>query len=146
MYEIFGKLSLARDKGGITFIELMVVLLVFTVVLSASLAFAGMVGHVTGTGADISVNTGFVPTHVSVIDNTTGYQMDWYAGMPNDTAFVFTNATDGTSRAVALNNGVTPRAAVVNATTGQVTTQAGFDIGAQTSVNVNGHELIYDAH
>ncbi len=122
-------------------------LLVLVAVMAFSLATIGFaeMGNVTGTGADLTVTTGFNPSHVKVTNITNGSSMEWFKGMADDSAVKMTNATDGTGRAVILYNGITPVAAVYNGTTGQVINSPGFSIGADTDVNVLANTIYYDA-
>jgi hypothetical protein len=125
-------------------ISMLLLLLVVVMLLAAGTMGFAETGKVTGTGADLTVTTGFVPSHVRVV-NVNGSSMEWFNGMADDSAVKLTNATDGTARALTLANGITPVPAVYNATTGQVINTPGFAIGADTDVNVLANTIFYQA-
>ena len=135
-----------REATGAPFFEVLALLLVLALMATVSIAYAGMIGSVTGTGADLTVSTGLYPQYVKVVDNSTGYYMEWYKGMAADTAYKTTNAVDGTSRSFVAYNGITPLAPVINSTNGQIINTGGFIVGADPDVNVNGHTLITETH
>lgn len=114
-------------------------------IVLVGLAFAGTVGKVTGTGAEITVSTGFVPKYVKVTNIDNGSSFEWYAGMTNATAIKTTGSAIGnTSITNATANGITPYAGTKNSA-GAFTNQPGFKLGADTDVNVSGKNLHYKA-
>lgn len=132
-------------QAGLTLVEAIVTLLVICVALvgAGALAMADT-GSVAGTGTDITVNVGFTPSHVRVVNVNTGDAMEWFSGMGDDSAVKLTNATDGTSRAVIASEGITPYAGTINATTGTVLNSPGFIIGADTDINVVSNSIFYE--
>ena len=95
--------------------------------------------HLTGTGANIDVKCGFVPSKVEVqnIDSATGESLWWYKGMPNASAIKRTNTAQ--TRITTL--GITPLG-----NTASSATEQGFRIGADTDVNVSGEKIVAIAY
>jgi hypothetical protein len=89
-------------------------------------------GKVTGTGAAINVELGFIPDFVQVINYTDGDQIDiWQTGM-----------TAATS--VQINTAVSSRGTNgISAYAGDDTHKPGFTIGS--GVSENGKNLYYQA-
>jgi hypothetical protein len=79
-------------------------------------------GNVTGDGAAINVQLGWVPTYVMVSNVTDGDTVDiWHRGMADGTSVSITGAA-----ATRATNGITPYE-------GTATTRAGFTIGSGIS-------------
>ena len=133
------------DKGGLTVVEALVVLLIVMTVAFMAIgpAFA-LTGKVTGTGADITVKVGFKPSHVIATNIINGHTMEWFAGMDADSAIKLTNATDGTALSVIAYNGV----AMYNGTygsSGQIQNSPGFILGADPQINVIANDIVWEA-
>lgn len=92
-------------------------------------------GSQDGTGANIDIELGFLPSHVKVvnIESATMEQLDWYAGMANASAIKTVTGT--VARTKITTGGITP----LN------TTFQGFRIGTDGDVNVAGETLIWEA-
>lgn len=85
-------------------------------------------GVVVGTGADLNIDkVGFRPTAVKVINSDGDCFAEWIDTMPDDSAMKTIAA--GTTAQI-TSNGITPRA-------------AGFALGADTDLNVDGETVHY---
>lgn len=88
---------------------------------------APVTGAFVGTGADLSVTkVGFKPTYVRLVNIDDPVAMEHMSGMADDTAFKHIDATQSfaTSDAITL-------------------TDDGFDLGADTDMNVDGETIHY---
>lgn len=89
-----------------------------------------MRGAVVGTGADLNVRTvGFRPRSVKLINQDSADEMYWHSYMADASAFKRVAA--GTS-SVITTLGITPLA-------------AGFRLGADTDLNVDGETVLWEA-
>ena len=103
-------------------------------------------GSITGTGSTINVSLGFKPKYVKVFNTAKNVVMEWIDGMGNGKGVK--------DQDQAVNEGGTntytvgPQAVTSNgisAYDGDTSTPAGFTIGADTDLNVNGDTLYYIA-
>lgn len=85
-------------------------------------------GSYTGDGTAKTIEVGFIPDYIRVVDVTGAAVNEFFAGMADGTSY--TNATDVASGALNANNGITPFAG--NGTTGE-----GFTAGTDLSTNGN---------
>lgn len=91
-------------------------------------------GTVEGTGAAITINCGFVPLYIRIINIDGDATFEWVSGMPTVEAFKD------------LPTGVMAQMASGGITVNDYDdTSMGFSIGADTDVNVNGETLFYMA-
>jgi hypothetical protein len=80
---------------------------------------------IVGTGADLTVSKiGFCPRKIEIINRTDPGFAFWVEGMPDDS---MAKQVDGTSSFV-TSDGITP-------------TDDGFELGADTDINVDGEQL-----
>lgn len=95
-------------------------------------------GRRAGTGAAIDLELGWVPDRVTVLNVTsaTMEQLEWVEGMANASAVKTVTGT--VARTKITTNGITPLA-------GSTTQPAGFRIGADADVNVNGEQIVWEA-
>lgn len=102
-------------------------------------------GNIAGTGAALKVNLGFVPDYVEVFNFSDAGSlwptMKWFKGMAAASALkglktVDSGATGNASQALVLVNGIS---------TYSDSTGAGFIIGADADINVNGETVAYHA-
>lgn len=97
-------------------------------------------GSQDGTGANIDIEVGFLPTYVKVvnIESAGKEQLDWYEGMAAASA-IKTVANAGAA--------VDPRTSITTlGITPLSSTFLGFRIGADADVNVAGETLIWEVH
>ena len=87
----------------------------------------------TDTGQDIV--TGFTPEYVKVINVTSAFTFEWWAGMADAEAYKTTGSTGVDALITSL--GITPYAGVAG------TTGAGFSIGADTDMMNATAEVLY---
>lgn len=97
------------------------------------LSSAKITGIVLGTGATISVECGGIPKAVRLLNISGLATLEWNENMSN--GWGLKTVTDGTISLI-TSLGVTP---------GAVNTLRGFYIGADTDVNVDGEQIIYEA-
>ncbi len=92
-------------------------------------------GSQDGTGANIDIKLGFVPTHVKVVnvESATIEQLDWYQGMADASAIKTVTGTVSRTKIATL--GIT----MLNSTF------LGFRIGTDADVNVAGETLVWEA-
>lgn len=92
------------------------------------------IGQVTGTGAAIDIEIGFVPDHVEVMNATSGRRIDWFANMGAGKGLV-----DGPSVTTALlsSNGISAYA-------GSTAKGPGFTIGTD-AVNTSTQVIYWKA-
>ena len=97
-------------------------------------------GNVEGTGANITINCGFVPARVRVvnIDSATVEELEWFRGMADASAIKTVTGTVARTKITSL--GITP---VGDAADDEV--EQGFIIGADTDVNVDSETIYYEA-
>lgn len=93
-------------------------------------------GTITGTGAAINVELGFIPDAVKIVNMSNAAQLEWIRGMGDGKALK--SVTAGT-QTIAATGGITPFDGVA-AQTGK-----GFTVGADAALNVNGNTLVYMA-
>ncbi len=92
-------------------------------------------GSQDGTGANIDIKLGFVPTHVKVVnvESATIEQLDWYQGMADASAIKTVTGTVARTKITTL--GIT----MLNSTF------LGFRIGTDADVNVAGETIVWEA-
>lgn len=85
-------------------------------------------GSVTGTGADIDITLGFIPSKVEVLNVTASdfCGMQWFSTLPD--AYGIKRLTSTWTKITSL--GITPLGGAAGAT------KLGFRIGADTDLNV----------
>jgi hypothetical protein len=93
-------------------------------------------GMVTGTGAAITIQTGWIPSYV-VLTNETSRDQLWYHS--NMTAGYGVKRVAAGTATLITTGGVTPYAGSAGANA------AGFTIGTDTDINVSGEILHYYA-
>lgn len=93
-------------------------------------------GTVEGTGAALNVQLGFKPTRVTIFNEDGLCQLDWFNSMADNHGLK--RITAGTMSKI-TSNGI---ATYDGTAAGEA---AGFTIGADTDVNVNGETLHYEA-
>lgn len=93
-------------------------------------------GTVEGTGAAINVQCGFTPAYVKVTNFDDPTQMEWWAGMG---AAAGVKLTDAPALTKVTSNGITAYAGTRGGNS------AGFTIGADTDLNVDGETLFWVA-
>jgi hypothetical protein len=86
-------------------------------------------GAVTGTGAAINIEIGFIPDHVTLLNQTTGRTLSWYRTMPAGSGSV--------AGAIVATGGVSPY-------DGKPNNGFGFTIGTD-AVNAAGQVIAYRA-
>lgn len=94
-----------------------------------------VVGSVTGTGAAINVEIGFLPDRVELVNQTTGRKVTWYRTMAAGSG-----VADGATAAALIaagGGGVSPFS-------GSTTAGLGFTIGTD-AVNTAGQVIAYSA-
>lgn len=83
----------------------------------------------TGTVADTTIDCGFKPRYVHIMNNTSGDEEYWAEGMADDSAMKRVAAGTG---ALITSNGITP-------------TTHGFILGLDTDILVSGEQITYVA-
>jgi len=89
-------------------------------------------GIVTGTGSDMSVEgVGFRPRRVQLINIDGNSRADWGEQMPDDAmAKIVDSGAGATDLSYVTTDGVTP-------------SHDGFDLGADTDLNVSGEQVMW---
>jgi hypothetical protein len=92
-------------------------------------------GAQNGTGANIDIELGWIPTHVRVVNigSATIEEVEWFVGMAAASAIKTVTGTVARTKITSL--GIT----TLNSTF------LGFRIGADTDVNVSGEALVWIA-
>lgn len=98
-------------------------------------------GKVTGTGAAINVNCGFIPRKVKLMNVTGRCVLEWNDQMANGYGYKIPTGIDATADVVSLHSYITTG----GITKGTRTTLLGFIIGTDADVNVDGESIIYEA-
>lgn len=95
-------------------------------------------GTLLGTGANIYVKCGFVPTYVRVVNigSATIEELEWLYGMANASAIKTVTGTVARTKITTL--GITPRGVTADE-------EMGFQIGADTDVNVSAERIVWIA-
>lgn len=93
-------------------------------------------GSQDGTGANIDIELGFLPTSVKVVnlESATLEQLEWYEGMAAASAIKTVSPTGARTKITTL--GISSLS----------DTFLGFRIGADADVNVAGETLIWEVH
>lgn len=93
-------------------------------------------GAITGTGAAINVQLGFVPEVVRIRNKTSGDSLEWSNS----------DGDGGTKRLAAGTASQVTTAAGVQAYNGTAAgDSAGFTLGTDADINVNAESLVYEA-
>jgi hypothetical protein len=92
-------------------------------------------GSQAGTGANIDIELGWIPSHVRVVNITSATieELEWFSGMASASAIKTVTGTVARTKITTL--GITPLSA----------TFLGFRIGADTDVNVSGETIVWIA-
>lgn len=98
-------------------------------------------GTVTGTGAAISVNCGFIPRKVKLMNITGKCVLEWNDQMGDGYGYKIPTGIDATADTVSLHSYITTG----GITKGTRTTLLGFIIGTDADINVNAERIIYEA-
>jgi len=92
-------------------------------------------GTVEGTGATISIACGFVPSYVKIINVDGDAEIAWTEDLADGEGY---KCLTGGTNALMATLGITP--------TGPGGSNNGFQIGADTDVNVSGQTMLWIAH
>lgn len=93
-------------------------------------------GTVEGTGAALTIQLGFTPEYVRLVNEDGLASLEWFSAMTDGHGLK--TVTAGTMSKI-TSNGVTPYSGTAGANS------AGFTIGADTDINVSGETLHYVA-
>jgi hypothetical protein len=93
-------------------------------------------GRITGTGAVINVELGFIPETVHIRNVTSRDELFWDEGMTNGHGFKRVAAGTGTA---ITSNGISPYVGALG------TNARGFTIGTDADINVSAEILHYTA-
>lgn len=99
-------------------------------------------GSQDGTGANIDIKLGFIPSKVEVYNTEAAdnARLLWMNSMANASAYKETTVTGAPTRALITTLGITPLGGAAGAT------MMGFRIGADTDVNVAGETIQWFAY